>query len=326
MIDWRIPLALHASLFCAFPAAAQSPSTAYPAKTVRIVVPYPPGGGIDIIGRAIGEELASRLGQTFIVDNRPGASTIIGAEVAARAPNDGHTLLVASQTTFGIVPHLKAKVPYDPVRDFEPISLLATQPFLAVVHPSLPVRTFRELVTAARAQPGKINYAAPPTGSGAHLVMEMLKQQIGIDLHYIPYKGSAPAVIDLLGGQIPMMFTTTSSVHAHVMTGKLRAVAISSAQRHASLPGVPAMAETLPGFEAAQWIALHAPRGTAHSIVDRINAAIVATVNSKPFRERMAAQGYDAESSTPQQLGTRVKSELDRYGKLIKAIGLKDEG
>lgn len=325
MTAWHLSLGLLAGGFLPLVSSAQ-PAAGYPARTVRIVVPYPPGGGIDIIGRAIAEELAGRLGQSVIVDNRPGASTVIGAEVAAKAPGDGHTLLVATQTTFGIVPHLRPKLPYDPVRDFEPVSLLATQPFLLVVHPSLPVRTLKELVAAAKAQPGRINYASPPTGSGAHLALEMVKQQTGIDLHYIPYKGSAPAVIDLLGGQIPVLFTTTSSVHAHVLSKRVRAVAISAPQRHPTLPDVPTMAETLPGFESSQWIALYASRGTPAAIVERLNAAIVAIAGAKSFRERMAAQGYDAESSTAQQLAARVRSELDRYGKLIRAIGLKDEG
>lgn len=321
----RFALGLLAGSLVPLTAAAQ-PVGSYPVKTIRIVVPYPPGGGIDIIGRAIAEELGARLGQNVVVDNRPGASTVIGAEVAARAPGDGYTLLVASQTTFGIVPHLRPKLPYDPVRDFEPVSLLATQPFLLVVHPSLPVRTLTELIAAAKAQPGRINYAAPPTGSGAHLALEMVKLQTGISLHYIPYKGSAPAVIDLLGGQIPMLFTTTSSVHAHVLSKRARAVAISALQRHPTLPDVPTMAETLPGFESSQWIALYASRGTPQVIVERLNAAIVATASARSFHERMASQGYDAQSSSPQQLAVRVRSELERYGKLIKAIGLKDEG
>lgn len=321
----RFALALLAGSFFPLTVAAQSAGS-YPIKTVRIVVPYPPGGGIDIIGRAIAEELGARMGQNVVVDNRSGASTVIGAEVVARAPGDGYTLLVASQTTFAIVPHLRPKLPYDPVRDFEPISLLATQPFLLVVHPSLPVRTLSELITAANAQPGRINYAAPPTGSGAHLALEMVKLQTGMSLHYIPYKGSAPAVIDLLGGQIPMLFTTTSSVHAHVLSKRVRAVAISALQRHPTLPEVPTMAETLPGFESSQWIALYASRGTPQAIVERLNAAIMATAGATSFRERMASQGYDAQSSSPQQLIFRVRSELERYGKLIKAIGLKDEG
>ncbi len=309
----------------ALPTSAQT-TAAYPAKTVRVIVPYPPGGGNDIIGRAIADELTRRIGQTFYVDNRPGASTIIGTEIAAHAPNDGYHLFVASQTTFAIVPNLKAKVPYDPVRDFEPISLLATQAYLIVVHPSLPVRTLKELIAMAKAQPGKIMFASASVGSGGHLSAEQFKAQTRTDLQHIPYKGSGPAVADLLGGQVSLMFTTTSPVVQHVASGRLRALAVTSLQRYAALPNVPTAAETLPGFETTQWIAMHGPRGTPATVIERINTVIGATVRTKEFRERMASQGYDAESSTPQQVAARIKIELDRYGKLIKAIGLKDEG
>ena len=323
-------IAIAALTLAALPAAAQLPSTgsgqAYPAKTVRVIVPYPPGGGNDIIGRAIADELTRRLGQTFFVDNRPGASTAIGAELAARAPADGYHLFVASQTTFATVPNFKAKLPYDPVRDFEPVSLLAIQPYLIVVHPSLPVRTVKELIAMAKAQPGKILYASASVGSGSHLFTEMFKAQTGIDMLHIPYKGSGPAVADLLGGQVSLMFSTAGSVHTQVTAGKLRAVAITSAKRHVTLPNLPTVAETLPGFEISQWIAMHAPRATPRDITERLNRAGAAITQAKGYRERMLAQGYDAEASTPQQLTARIHSELARFGKLIKAIGLKDDG
>ena len=323
-------IAIAALTLAALPAAAQLPSTgsgqAYPAKTVRVIVPYPPGGGNDIIGRAIADELTRRLGQTFFVDNRPGASTAIGAELAARAPADGYHLFVASQTTFATVPNFKAKLPYDPVRDFELVSLLAIQPYLIVVHPSLPVRTVKELIAMAKAQPGKILYASASVGSGSHLFTEMFKAQTGIDMLHIPYKGSGPAVADLLGGQVSLMFSTAGSVHTQVTAGKLRAVAITSAKRHVTLPNLPTVAETLPGFEISQWIAMHAPRATPRDITERLNSAVAAITQAKGYRERMLAQGYDAEASTPQQLTARIHSELARFGKLIKAIGLKDDG
>ena len=317
-----IPILFALCAVCASSAGAQ-PN--YPAKAVRVIVPYPPGGGNDIIGRAVADELTRRMAQTFFVDNRPGASTIIGAELVARAAPDGYTLFVASQTTFAIVPNLKAKVPYDPMRDFEPVSLLATQPYLIVVHPSLPVRTVKDLIAVAKAQPGKIMFASPTIGSGGHLSAEMFKAQTRVDMLHIPYKGAGPAVADLLGGQVPLMFATTSSVHSQVIAGKLRAVAITSPQRHATLPNVPTVNETLPGFETTQWIAMHGPRGMPQAIVDRLNTTITATAKTREFRERMASQGYDAESSTPQQLTARIKSEFERFGKLIKSIGLKDE-
>jgi tripartite-type tricarboxylate transporter receptor subunit TctC len=314
-----------ASLILAACALSANAQPAYPAKTVRVIIPYPPGGGNDIIGRAVADELTRRLAQTFFVDNRPGASTIIGAELAARAAPDGYTLFVASQTTFAIVPNLKAKVPYDPLRDFEPVSLLATQPYLIVVHPSLPVHTVKDLIAIAKAQPGKIMFASPTIGSGGHLSAELFKAQTRVDMLHIPYKGAGPAVADLLGGQVPLMFATTSSVHPQVLAGKLRAVAITSAQRHPTLTNVPTVAETLPGFETIQWIAMHGPRGTPQAVIERLNSTITATAKSKEFRDRMASQGYDAASSTPQQLIARIKGELERFGKLIKSIGLKDD-
>jgi tripartite-type tricarboxylate transporter receptor subunit TctC len=308
---------------CAAPAHAQQ---AYPSKTVRVIIPYPPGGGNDIIGRAIADELTRRMGQQFIVDNRPGASTIIGAELAARAAPDGYTLFVASQTTFAIVPNLKAKVPYDPVRDYEPVSLLATQPYLLVVHPSLPVTTVKQLIALAKSRPGKIVYASPSIGTGGHLSAELFKQMTGTDMLHVPYKGAGPAVADLLGGHVSVMFATTSSVHPLVVSAKLRGVAVTSAQRVVSLPNVPTIAESgVAGYETTQWIAMHGPRGTPREAVERLNAAIAASVKSREFSDRMASQGYDAESSTPQQLAARIRNELERFGKLIKTIGLKDE-
>lgn len=322
-MNFPIPVALAALTLATLPAAAQ-PN--YPAKTVRVIVPYPPGGGNDIIGRAIADELTRRMGQTFFVDNRPGGSTVIGTEVAMRAPADGYHLFVASQTTFAIVPNVKVKVPYDPVRDFEPVSLLATQPYLIVVHPSLPVRSIKELIAVAKAQPGRILYASASVGSGSHLNAEMFKAQTGINMLHIPYKGSGPAISDLLGGQVSLMFSTTSTVHSQVVAGKLRGIAITSAKRHPTLPSIPTVAETLPGFESSQWIALHAPRATPRDLIERLNSAVTAISQGKSYRERMASQGYDAESSTPQQVTARIQSELERFGKLIRAIGLKDEG
>ena len=322
MIFWRALLYCVLALWAA-PAHAQQ---AYPSKTVRVIIPYPPGGGNDIIGRAIADELTRRLAQQFIVDNRPGASTIIGAELAARAAPDGYTLFVASQTTFAIVPNLRAKVPYDPVRDYEPVSLLATQPYLVVVHPSLPVTTVKQLIALSKARPGKIEYASPSIGTGGHLSAELFKLMTGADMLHVPYRGAGPAVTDLLGGQVQVMFATTSSVHPLVVSGKLRGIAITSAQRLPSLPNVPTIAESgVAGFETTQWIAMHGPRGTPRDAVERLNAAIAASVKSREFSDRMAVQGYDAEASTPQQLAARIRNELERFGKLIKTIGLKDE-
>ncbi len=313
------------ALFFTFAATAQSQPSGYPSKPVRVIVPYPPGGGNDIIGRAIADELTRHYGQTFYVDNRPGASTIIGTEIAAHAPADGYHLFVASQTTFAIVPHLKSKVPYDPLLDFESISLLATQPYLIVNHPSLPARTVPELISLAKAKPGQLLFASPSIGTGGHLCAELFKVRADIQMVHIPYKGSGPAVADLIGGQIPLMFATTSSVHPHIKSGKLRGLAISSLIRHPTLADIPTIAETLPGFESIQWIGINTPRATPTPLIQTLNHSIASITHTPRFAQRMASQGYDAQGSTPEALSLRIKSEFIRFKKLIQSIGLKDE-
>jgi tripartite-type tricarboxylate transporter receptor subunit TctC len=293
---------------------------------VRVIVPYPPGGGNDIIARAVVDELSRRTSQQFYVDNRPGASTIIGAELAAKAPPDGYTLFVSSQTTLAIVPNLKSKVPYDPVRDYEPVSLLATQPYLVVVHPSLPVHNVRQLSALARAQPGKIVYGSSGIGTGGHLSAELFKVMTHTDMLHVPYKGGAQAVTDLLGGHVSVMFATMSSVYQQAMSDKVRPIAITSVVRSPAAPKVPTVAESgVPGYETVQWIAMSAPRATPKNIIDRLNAELAAGVKSPDLRERLSSQGYEPASSTPQQLGDYIKVEFARFGKLIKAIALKDE-
>jgi tripartite-type tricarboxylate transporter receptor subunit TctC len=306
--------------------AAPAAEPAYPARTVRVIVPYPPGGGNDIIGRATADELTRRMGQQFFVDNRGGASTTIGAEMAARAAPDGYTLLVSSATTFAIVPNLKAKVPYDPLKDFEPITMLAIQPYLIVAHPSLPVRSVKDLVALAKSRPGQIIYASPTLGSGGHLSAELFKLATDTDLMHVPYKGGGPAITDLLGGHVQLMFATFSSVVPLAASGRLRPIAVTSLRRSPALPGTPTVAESgVPGFETSQWNAVFGPRGMPKAAVDRVNSEWSAGVKSASLRERLAAQGYEPASSTPQQLGDHVRVEFARYAKVIKAIGLKDE-
>jgi len=307
----------------AAPAPAQS---AYPAKTVRVIVPYPPGGGNDIVGRAFADELTKRTGQTFFVDNRPGASTIIGAELTAKAPPDGYTLMVTSSTTLAIVPNLKSKVPYDPVRDYAPVSLLAVEPYLIVVHPSLPVRDLQQLIALAKTKPGQLSFASASIGSGGHLSAELFKLMTGTNLQHIPYKGSGPAITDLVGGHVPIMWSTIVSVHELVVNGRLRAIAVTSAQRTPAARDVPTVAESgIPGYETTQWNAMVAPRATPRNVIVRLNAEVAAAAASPELRQRLAAQGLNPVSSTPEQLGDHIRKENARYGELIKAIGLKDE-
>jgi tripartite-type tricarboxylate transporter receptor subunit TctC len=320
----RIACCFHLALLtlAAAPIAAQT----YPAKTVRVIVPYPPGGGNDIIARAIVDELSRRTAQQFYVDNRPGASTMIGAEFAAKSPPDGYTLFVSSQTTLAIVPNLKSKVPYDPLRDFEPVSLLATQPYLIVVHPSLPAHNVAQLIALAKSRPGQIIYASSGIGTGSHLSGELFKMMTHTDLLHVPYKGSAQAANDLAGGHVSVMFATMSSVYLHAMSGRMRPIAITSAKRSPTAPKVPTVAESgVPGYETVQWIAMSAPRATPKPVIDRLNAELAAGVKSPELRERLSSQGYEPEVCTPQQLADYIKVEFARFGKLIRAINLKDE-
>jgi tripartite-type tricarboxylate transporter receptor subunit TctC len=320
----RILCCFHLALLtlAAVPIAAQT----YPAKTVRVIVPYPPGGGNDIIARAIVDELSRRTAQQFYVDNRPGASTVIGAELAIKAPPDGYTLFVSSQTTLAIVPNLKTKVPYDPARDFEPISLLATQPYLVVTHPSLPAHNVVQLVALAKSRPGKIAYGSSGIGTGGHLSAELFKMMTHTDMLHVPYKGSAQAANDLAGGHVSVMFATMSSVYLHAMSGRIRPIAITSAKRSPAAPKVPTVAESgVPGYETVQWIAMSAPRGTPKLVIERLNTELAAGVKSPDLRERLSSQGFDPEVCTPQQLADYINVEYARFGKLIRAINLKDE-
>jgi len=313
-------------IFCTLWAGVAHAQPAYPARAVRIVVPYPPGGGNDIIARAYADELTKRLAQQVIIDNRPGGSTIIGAELVAKAPPDGHTVLVSSHTTFAIVPNIRTKLPYDVLRDFEPVALLATQPFVLVVHPSLPVRDIRQLVALAKTQPGALTYSTPGVGAGGHFCGELLNSMTGADFRHIPYKGSAPALTDLVGGQVSMTFTSMAAVQAFVRNGRLRLLAVTSAKRSPLAAQTPTIAESgVPGYDMRGWNAMVAPRATPRPVVDRLNAEIAATVKSPEARERLAGQGYEPDVGTPQQLGDMLKSELARYGKLVKAVGMKAE-
>ena len=325
MLKPRIPvclLSIAMTLMASAPVGAQT----YPAKSVRVIVPYPPGGGNDIIARAVVDELSRRTAQQFFVDNRPGASTIIGAELAIKAPPDGYTLFVSSQTTLAIVPNLKTKVPYDPLRDFEPVSLLATQPYLVVTHPSLPVHNVAQLAALAKSRPGKIVYASSGIGTGGHLSGELFKMMTRTDMLHVPYKGGAQAVNDLVGGHVSVMFATMSSVYQQAMGGRVRPIAITSLKRSPAAPDVPTVAESgVPGYETVQWIAMSGPRGMPKPVIDKLNAELAAGNKSPELRERLSSQGYDPEVCTPQQLGDYIKVEYARFGKLIRAINLKDE-
>ena len=307
-------------------ASPASSGQAYPARTVRIVIPYPPSGGNDIVARAYADELTRRLGQQVVIDNRPGGMTIIGSELVAKAPPDGYTVLVSSHSTFAIIPNVNARLPFDVQRDFAPVALLAIQPFALAVHPSLPANNLKQLIALARPQPGVLTYATSGIGTGGHFCGELLKVMSGINLRHIPYKGGGPALTDVVGGHVSMIVTSLSAERPFIQAKRLRLIAVTSAQRTRLAPEAPTMAESgVTGYEMRGWNAMVAPRGTPAAIIARLNAEVVAMIQSPEARERLDAQGYEPEASSPQQLADLIKSELARYAKLVKVTGLKIE-
>lgn len=298
----------------------------YPARPVRVIVPYPPGGPTDLIGRMTSDVLSKHLAQNFVVDNRGGAATVIGAEMAARAPADGYTLFVSSETTFAVTPGLKDKLPYHPERDFAPISLLTTQPYVLAVSMGLPVNSVTQLIAYGKSNPGKLTYGSAGTGSANHLAGEMFKQVAGIDITHVPYKGNGPAIIDLIGGQISLMVGSISTLYPHATAKKLRIFAVASGKRSATAPEIPTIAESgLPGYQVNGWNCLVAPRGTPAPVIKRLNTAIVTGFSQPDMADRLKAQSIDAATGTPEQLAAYMKSEIARYSKLIKSVGLTIE-
>ena len=307
----------------ALPAAAQND---YPSKPVRLIVPYPPGGPTDIIGRLTSEVLAKQLDQSIVVDNRGGAATVIGAELAARAPADGYTLLVSSETTFAVNPAIRSKLAYDAARDFAPVSMLTTQPYVLAVTPSLPASSVNELIAHAKSHPGKLSFGSAGQGGANHLAGEMFKHAARIDIVHVPYKGNGPAIIDLIGGQIQLMLGSISSLYPHAAAKKLRLLAIASPKRSPTAPEIPTFAEGgMPGFQVSGWNCIVAPRGTAPELVKRLNAAVNTGFKQADVLDRLRKQSIELAAGTPDQLAQHMKAEIARYGKLIRAIGLKVE-
>lgn len=298
----------------AMPAAAQS----YPSRPIRMIVTYPPGGGADTIGRTVGQRLGDALGQQVVVDNRPGGGANIGAELVARAAPDGHTLLVVA-LAHSVNVSLYSKLAYDPLKDFAPVIFIATVPNILVVHPSMPVRTTRELLDLARAKPGQLNYASTGSGGPQHLGMELFKTLSGVQLTHIPYKGAAPALTDIIAGQTQTMFGNMISTLPHVRNNRLRALAVSTAKRAAILPEVPTVAESgVPGFESGSWFGFAAPAGTPKAIVDRVNAETNRILGLPELRERLATEGAELGGGTPEAFGAYLRSEVAKWAKVVK--------
>lgn len=303
-------------------AAAQAQS--YPVKPVRIINPFSPGGSLDLVSRLLAKGMSTDLGQQFVVENRPGAGGTIGIELVAKSPADGYTLLMI-QSSITVNPSLQRKISYDPVRDFEPVSKVSSYMFFVVVHPSLPVRSVKALIALGKARPGQINYASVGVGSGTHLASELFAHMAGIKLVHIPYKGTGQAMPDLLGGQVALMFGSTSFVPP-VKQGKLIALGVTGAKRAAVLPDIPTLEESgLKGYEVTAWNAMFAPAGTPQSIVSRLNEQVRKHMAQPDAKSVIDAQGLDADTGTSAELGALVKTELARWAKVIKLAGIKPE-
>ncbi len=310
-------LAAVAALAVVAPVSAQTP-VQFPTKPVRFIVPFPPGGGADVIGRVISQRLTEKWGQQLVIDNRAGAGGNIAAELAAAAPPDGHTLFQFNIAN-AISPGLYKKLNYDPVKDFNAVTLLATSPFVLVTHPSVKAATVQELIVLAKSQPGKLIYASSGNGGPSHLSAEMLKSMAGIQMTHVPYKGIATVINDLLSGQVQVTFTVPASGLPHVRTGRLRALAVTTAKRSAVAQEIPTIAESgVPGYDTSTWYAVVVPVGTPRPIITKLHADITQVLQLPDVRERLTSVGVDLVGSTPEFLAQFIQSEMTKLGRLIK--------
>ena len=309
-----------AAVAAAVPAMAQAP--AYPNKPITIIVPFAAGGTTDILARLVGQYLGTELGQPVLVDNRVGAGGNIGGQLAARSPADGYTLFMGTVGTHAINQSLYSKMPFDPIKDFAPISRVANVPNLLVANPQQPFKNVKELIAYAKANPGKINFGSSGNGSSIHLSGELFKMMTKVDMVHVPYKGSAPAMNDLLGNQIAIMFDNMPSAIQHVRAGKLRPLAVTTAKRSPELPDVPTIAEAgVPGYEATSWFGLLAPANTPATIVDKIDAALMKVYKNPELLKKIADQGAEPVVETPAQFATFIKAETAKWGKVVKESG-----
>jgi tripartite-type tricarboxylate transporter receptor subunit TctC len=304
--------------------AAVAAAQPYPSKPIRLVVPFPAGGTTDILAREVGQRLSLSLGQPVVIDNRPGAAGNIGSELVAKSAPDGYTLLMATVGTHAINPNLYARIPYDHVKDFAPVVLVAGVPNVLEVTTSLPVHSVADLIKLAKEKPGQINFASSGSGTSIHLSGELFKTMAGVDMTHVPYKGSAPAITDLIGGQVQVMFDNLPSSLQQIKAGKLRAIAVTSAQRAPALPDIPTIAESgLPGFEATSWFGIVAPAGTPPTIIARINADVNQWLQSPEAKEKLLAQGAVAAGGSPEQFAAYIHTETEKWARVVKASGAK---
>lgn len=304
-------------------AAAAAWAQSYPAKPVRIVVGFPPGGGNDIIARLVGAKMQESWGQPVVIDNKPGAASIIAAEFVAKSAADGYTLLVNATGGMSVNPVLYAKLPYDSLRDFVPISMVGSFPLVLVVHPSVPANSVQELVAYAKANPGKLNYSAGSTAF--QVASEMFKQMTAIDIKHIPYKGSAASISAVMAGDVQMTIVDTPPLVPQVKAGRVRALAVTSAKRSASMPEVPAMAETVPGYEMVLWIGVFAPAGTPGEVAAKLNAEVVRIVRLPDIREKLDGMGVEPIGNTSEQMAEWIRGEIAKFGPVVKAGNIRAE-
>ena len=317
----RIAAGLATSLL-ATAALAQS----YPAKPIRLIVPFAAGGGNDNVARLVGKHLSDNLGQQLVIDNRPGAGGVLGAELAAKAVPDGYTLFLGGVGSHAVNPNLNVSLPYDPIRDFAPVALLAQAPLVLVVHPSVPADSITAFVALARSRPGQLNYASNGNGSSSHLAAVMFDSMTGVDMVHVPYKGLSPALTDLLSGRVQLMFSSVVAILPHIKAGKLRGLAVTGSRRLASMPNLPTIAESgLPGYEASSWYGVLAPAGTPREIVARLNAELVKALEQPEVRTSLLAEGAEPIGGSPEQFAAHIRSEMERLGKMIREAKIRPE-
>lgn len=295
----------------------------YPNKPIRVVVPFPPGGTADVVTRIVAPKLGEALGQPVVVENRSGASGTIGTGTVAKSAPDGYTLILGTMTTITVAPRLYRDLPYDPVKDLQPISRLALVPSVLIVHPSVPARSVRELIALAKSQPGKLTYYSAGVGTFQHLAVELFKQMTGTDILHVPYKGGAPGMADLLGGHIAMTIEPLNTALPQLRSGKVRGLAVTTFTRIPALPDLPTFSETLPGYEFTVWFSLLGPAGMPRDVVSLLHAAIVKTLRTPEIRERMAAQGADPIGDSVEEFAETIRRESSKWAELVKKMGLK---
>jgi tripartite-type tricarboxylate transporter receptor subunit TctC len=316
-----------AALFAAIAVPMQAlAQPAYPSRPLRMVLPFPPSGPTDIVARLVGQKLSEALGESVVIDNRAGGAGVIGATVAAKSPPDGHTMILGGITTFGIAPSVHKNLPFHPIRDFAPVTMATRQAIMLMINPSLPVKSVKDFVAFARTRPGKLDFGSSGPGGSGHMAGELFRMVAGVDIVHIPYKGAPPALADLMGGQIPSMFGTMLAAVPHVRSGRVRALAVTGAQRATALPEVPTFAQAgLPQYDASSWNGFLVPAGTPPLIIERLNAELVRILRSPEVQDRLVADGATAAPGTPEAFGAFIKAEIAKWAKVVESAAIRIE-